>query len=80
MRGILIVLGFCLLSTSAPAKERGVQKPYDPNRIICKTDGLIGSRLQEKKTCLTVTQWEEMKRDQRNTVEKVQAFKPVVGG
>ncbi len=79
MRSTMVVTLFALLATTAVARERDT-KSTDPNRIICKSADLIGTRLQQKRTCLTAIQWEEMKRDQRNTVERVQAFKPQLGG
>lgn len=48
----------------------------DPNRVICETVKLTGSRLAKKKTCHTAAEWAEMRRQQRATTERIQSFKP----
>ena len=54
-------------STPAPA-----QKAKDPNRKICEKVEKIGSRLNVVRVCMTAAQWEEQKRDHRETFERVQ--------
>jgi hypothetical protein len=81
MRRFILI---CVLATMAapvaarPAEDK--KDARDPNRVVCKTTDVIGSRLQKKKTCMTAQQWDEFERDQRNTVDRVQAFKPHTGG
>lgn len=43
-------------NTTAPAAKK--EDPGD--RIVCRTEEEIGSRLRKKKTCLTVAQWREL--------------------
>ena len=77
MRTILIIATFILATVPSSAKKPEVQT--DPNRIICRSSELIGSRLQTKKTCLSAMRWKQMELDQRQTVERIQSFKPAQG-
>jgi hypothetical protein len=52
----------------------------DPNKIVCRREEVVGSRLATAKRCLTVRQWTEMQRDLRMTVDRVQAAKLTNGG
>lgn len=74
MRTMLTLATLAVIATPATAK-RDV-KLSDPNRVICRTTDVIGSRLQTKKTCLTAMQWDQMEREQRATVDKIQSYKP----
>jgi hypothetical protein len=44
---------------AAPANEA------DPNREICKSRPVVGSRLQRVRECHTAQQWEEMRAQER---------------
>ena len=41
------------------------KKPYDPNREICKSKPVIGSRLQRIRECHSAQQWQEMKEQEQ---------------
>ena len=84
MRTLLIVAGLALLGTPAMAQqpqqpENAKKAARDPNRMICKTMDIIGSRLGSKRTCMTAAEWEQMEREQRGATERIQAFKPNQG-
>lgn len=51
----------------------------DPNRIICRREKVIGTRLQSKRICATPAQWAQMRADQRAEVERIQKDRPVTG-
>jgi hypothetical protein len=68
MRMIGIASGLALLlAGSAP----GLAAPgksgsgYDPARIVCKSRGVVGSRLKRVRECHTMLEWEEMQRAER---------------
>ena len=42
------------------------------NRVVCKKQEEIGSRLGAKKVCLTVKQWQEQADANREDVERIQ--------
>jgi hypothetical protein len=52
-----------LLSAAAPAGASTAKaaKANDPNRQICKSKAVVGSRLKRIRECATAEQWEEMK-------------------
>lgn len=64
-------------STLAPAVlagEEGASKGGpDPDRMICKTEEQIGSRLAKKKVCMTAAQWKEQRRLSRMEIDRTQA-------
>jgi hypothetical protein len=79
MKKIVLLCALAVIASPAVAKERDKSKTSDPNRVICRTEQVIGSRLQSKRTCMTAIQWTQVEREQRETVDRVQAFKPVNG-
>lgn len=48
----------------------------NPQRVICRTEQQIGSRLSKIKRCHTAAEWAEVKRENRRVIDKVQAHKP----
>jgi hypothetical protein len=55
-----------LIAGSAPAAAaEKPKKPYDPNREICKSKAVVGSRLQRIRECHTAQQWLEMKQQEQ---------------
>lgn len=58
---------------SIPAAPQGQPDASDPNKLICEKLELIGSRLAVKKVCLTRSQWEDSRRQDREAVERAQA-------
>jgi hypothetical protein len=44
----------------------------DVNKVVCKKEESIGSRLAAKKVCMTVKQWEEQAQASREETERVQ--------
>lgn len=55
-------------------------KQRDPNKIVCQKEEQIGSRLGAKKTCLTVKEWDERARLNREETERVQQNTAVRSG
>ena len=49
-------------TASAPVKDK---KANDPERTICKSRSVIGSRLERVRECHTALEWEELKRSER---------------
>ena len=52
-----------LLAASAPgaaAPKKG-EAGYDPDRQICKSRPVVGSRLKRIRECATAAEWEDMK-------------------
>lgn len=67
MRSVKLIAGLALLSlpaAAAAAPKKG-EAGYDPNREICKSKPVVGSRLKRIRECATAAQWEEMKLQER---------------
>lgn len=56
------------MATNNPAPKGG----QDLNKIVCEVDQPTGSRLGAHKVCKTVLEWQQMRREQRESVEGVQ--------
>ena len=52
-------------STNPAAKK-------DPNRIVCEKIQETGSRLNSRKVCMTVQQWEDQRRRDRESLQDAQ--------
>ena len=62
------------LSVPAVAQEAAPEadKKSDVNRIVCKKEEQIGSRLAAKKVCLTVEEWRRFADLNREETERAQ--------
>jgi len=56
---------------SAPAATQAAKASAD-DKIVCEREEQIGSRLGPRKVCMTVRQWSEQRRLERQDLEKVQ--------
>jgi len=56
----------------AQAAETKTDKAKDPNRKICETVEVTGSRLGATKVCMTEQQWQDQRRVQRDDLERAQ--------
>ncbi len=50
----------------------------DTGQIVCKSDLEPGSRLRTRRICRTRAEWTELQAQQRDVVDEVQRFKPVI--
>jgi hypothetical protein len=55
------------ISSANPAS-----KGTDPNRMVCEVEQTTGTRLGARKVCKTAAEWAQLKREHRETLEKVQ--------
>lgn len=74
-----LILTGLVLASPLTAQEVDKKRVSDPNKVICRTEPVLGSRLQTSRTCLTRQQWLERERDMRRVTERVQDFKPANG-
>ena len=76
----MIVTGFALLAAAAaqdPPQPPVTQRPpldNDPMRMVCVEERVPGSLLARRRICRTRAEWDDHRRDARNTTEKVQAL------
>jgi len=45
----------------------------DPNRLICVTEDVTGSRLNSKRICHTASEWEAYRQTVRSSVDRAQS-------
>ncbi|HEX8667646.1 MAG TPA: hypothetical protein VF727_04660 [Allosphingosinicella sp.] len=76
MKALLIVT--VLLATPAIASPQA-DKSSDSDRLVCRMVAETGSRLSRSRVCLTKEQWEEQRAENRRTVERSQANRPMNG-
>jgi hypothetical protein len=74
----LMTVGPVSAQNSGPAPPQIQRQALDPNELICQKLELIGSRLAVKKVCLTRSQWEDSRRQDRQAVERAQASPCVI--
>ena len=67
MHSVKLIAGLALLAlpAAASAAPKKGEAGYDPNREICKSKPVVGSRLQRVRECATAQQWEDMKLQER---------------
>ena len=70
-----LTAALALLATAAApgaaAPKKG-EPGYDPERQICKSKAVVGSRLKKIRECATAAQWEEMKLQERTGLMRKQ--------
>lgn len=77
---LLAFSALVLLAAPAVAQNTDERTASDQNKVICRTEEVIGSRLQSTRTCLTKQQWAQRRDEQRRTVQRIQDFKSHNGG
>ena len=60
--GLALLLGLAQATAAAPKKG---EPGWDPDREICKSKPVVGSRLKRIRECATAQQWEDMKLQER---------------
>lgn len=68
-------------TTTAPTQSATEEaKPVkDPNRMICRREKEMGTRLGSRKTCMTAQEWETQRQTQAAEVDKIQKARPLNG-
>jgi hypothetical protein len=59
-----------------PSGSGGGASRSDANKQICRTMADIGSRLGRSRACHTAQEWEELRRQTRQTVDHIQNARP----
>jgi hypothetical protein len=68
-------LALALLVAATPGlAQPAPKKRIDPNRMICRTEPILGSRLDLKRRCMTAQQWTDLQRETRMQIDKAQRF------
>jgi hypothetical protein len=67
--GLALLTGMAAHAMAVPKKG---QPGYDPNRKICKTKPVVGSRLKTIRECATAQEWEDMRLQERTGLMRKQ--------
>jgi hypothetical protein len=65
--------------TTTVADDSRDEAVGDPNRTICRSIAVTGSRLGRQRVCQTAAQWQQVRRDNRRNIERAQADRPTAG-
>ncbi len=58
-------------STQAPS-DTAAKETRDPNEVVCEKQEVVGSRLATQKVCMTRAQWADLRKQDREAIERVQ--------
>ena len=72
MHLVRIAAAAAVLLTSAAPAAGAAKKADDPDRSICKSKPVVGSRLKRIRECHTAAEWAEMRRQTRAAIEHIQ--------
>jgi invasion protein IalB len=70
------------VAAQAPAPTPPVQmkgKDTDPNKVVCETQSVVGSRLATRRVCMTRAQWADLRSQDRQEIDKVQVRRGMNG-
>ena len=65
----ILAIGTVLLSAAAAASQAPAD---DSDRLVCRTNTEIGSRLRRARTCKTQAEWDALAREQRAGIDRAQ--------
>lgn len=74
-----ILLAAITVSLCAGVGMTAPRKARDPNKVICKSDSESGSRLKKTRSCHTQQEWDELRRQMKQNVDKIQNSRPMNG-
>jgi hypothetical protein len=80
--GVLMLAASPAIAQTVPAQAPKSQAVVstdssDANRIVCKREDTVGSRLGAKRVCLTVQEWKDRADFHRDATERIQHSTPV---
>lgn len=67
-------IALLLIISSAPAAAQSAAKaatPQDPNKLVCKSEETLGTRLGSHKVCKTAAEWAAEAEANRSAVEDI---------
>lgn len=82
MRILCVASMISLVAVSAPAIAAGDEKDsrYNPDKIVCKSVRMTGSRLPGERVCMTRKQWDERARAAQKETEDSMGSSPAPKG
>jgi hypothetical protein len=62
---------------SPPPAAKSASANSDLDKVVCRTEEEIGSRLRAHKVCLTVEQWKRYQDDYKEEIQEIQSLASV---
>ncbi|MEA3030585.1 MAG: hypothetical protein QOG13_1910 [Sphingomonadales bacterium] len=78
----LLFVGGIMISAAAFAEapsSSGSETTSNPNQTICRSMPNTGSRVSRTRVCMTRAQWDERRRETRDTLEHAQSSRRSTG-
>lgn len=72
LAAVAIVAPFSAQADPRSAPVQADPKKSDADKVVCKSEDTLGSRLKAKKVCMTVKEWQEFVYWNREQVERWQ--------
>ena len=86
MKFALMIAGFSMVSGAAVAQSASQPVPApvppakisksksDVDKVVCKSEDTLGSRLQAHQVCMTLQQWQQYQYDNREKAQQMQGL------
>jgi hypothetical protein len=69
---LLAAISLGTSAIAAPANDAKTGSAGDQNEIVCRSMAETGSRLKSRRVCMSRAEWAELRRQQREAIEKGQ--------
>lgn len=72
---LLLAAGPVSAQTTQPAAQAPAtagKSKQNLNRVICEVEDTIGTRLGARKVCKTALEWQQLRNEQRQGIERIQ--------
>ena len=78
-----MIISLCAVTLCAGAAHAGSSArgagDESKDKLVCRTESLVGSRLRREKTCRTRAEWAEIRRQTKQDLERIQNQPPISG-
>lgn len=75
----LVVSSSAFAQVTSLESDNGGPRGQDANKVVCEEISRTGTRLDTRKVCKTVFEWQRLRRDHREGVETIQRQGTSVG-
>jgi hypothetical protein len=81
VRKLALILTIAVIAgTAAKASESSNKSgKADPNKVICRTISDTGDKLKHMRACHTAAEWQELRRQARESIEHIQNSRATSG-
>ena len=73
-----VVIATAAIAQGPTAATKSAGLNGDPNQIVCVNERETGSRVTTRRVCRTRAEWAALEQQTRQSLDRIQNFKPVV--